>query len=82
MTVLAVLTVLVVLESTLPPLFVPQNTAQRGNRGGFDGFGGFSGHGGFSHDGYPPSTQPPFSEIHSQGVVLKTMMICCHEIEL
>ena len=30
---------------------VLQNTAQGGNRGGFDGFGG---HDGFSHDGYPP----------------------------
>ena len=29
--------------------------------GGSDGFGSFGGHDGFSHDGYPPSTQPPLS---------------------
>ena len=29
-------------------LLVLRNTAQRGNRSGFDG------HGGFLHDGYPP----------------------------
>ena len=34
-----------------------ENTAQWGNRGGFDGFGGFGGfggHGGLGRDGYPP----------------------------
>ena len=56
MTVLAVLTVSVVLESTLLSL-VLQNIGQRGNR---DGFGAC---GGFGRDGYPPLTQPPFSDI-------------------
>ena len=50
MTVLAVLTLLTVLENPCHP-FALQNTVPRG---GFDGFGGFGGHGGFSHDGYPP----------------------------
>ena len=54
MTVWAVLTVLAVLESTLPPLCFLQNTVPRGNRDGFDGLGGFGGHGGFGRDGYPP----------------------------
>ena len=55
MTVLAIVTVLAVLESILPSfLFVLQNAGQRGNR---DGFGGF---GGFGHDGYPLKLNPPF----------------------
>ena len=56
MTILAVLTVLVVLESTLPSLCLSykKNTVPRDDPDGFDGFGGFGGCGGFSHDGYPP----------------------------
>ena len=54
------MTVLVVLESTLPfgcPTKYSTTTVSRG------GFGIFGGHGGFSHDGYPPSNTTPFSVI-------------------
>ena len=55
MTVSAVLTVLAVLESTLPSFCLSYKIQHNeGNRGGFDGFGGFGGHGVVSHDGYPP----------------------------
>ena len=52
MTALAVLTILAVLEGTLPSfLLFLQNTAPRDDRDGFDGFGGFGGCGGFGRDG-------------------------------
>ena len=40
-------------------MLVLQNTAQWGNRGGFDRFDGFGGNGGFGHDGYPLKLNPP-----------------------
>ena len=52
MTVLAGLSGLAVLESTVPILLlVLQNTAPRGNH---DGFGDFGGCGGFGRDGCTP----------------------------
>ena len=48
MMVLAVLTVLAVLESTLPSFCLSYKIQCR------DGFGGFGGCGGFGRDGYPP----------------------------
>ena len=52
---MTVLTVLAVLENTLPSFcWSYKNTGQRGNRDGFDGSGGFGGCGGFGRDGYPP----------------------------
>ena len=56
MTVLAALTVLAVLERTLP-LLVLQNIVSRDDRGGFDGCGGCGGSG---RDGYPLKLSPPF----------------------
>ena len=58
MTVLAVLTVWAVLESTLPSfLFLLPNTVPRASPDGFDGFGGC---GGFGRDGYPLKLNPLF----------------------
>ena len=52
MTVLAVLTVLALLESTLPfSCLSYRKTVPRDDRDGFDGFGGC---GGCGRDGYPP----------------------------
>ena len=55
MTILAVLTGLVVLESTLPSFCLSCKIQyQETTRDGFDGFGGFGGRGGFGRGGYPP----------------------------
>ena len=55
MTVLADLTVLAVLENTLPFFCWSYKTQEKeATNDGFDGFGGFGGYGGFGHDGYPP----------------------------
>ena len=55
MTVFAVLTVLAVLESTLPCFCLSYKIQHHeATVAGFDGFGSVGSHGGFSHDGYPP----------------------------
>ena len=54
MTVLAALTVLAVLESTLTLTSVCSSYKIQHNEATVAGFGGFGGFGGFSHDGYPP----------------------------
>ena len=55
MTVLAVLMVLAVLESTLPSLYLfYEIQCQEAPVTVFDGFGGVGGCGGFGRDGYPP----------------------------
>ena len=58
----AFMTVLAVLQSTLPPT----NTVPRGSRYGFDGFGGFGGCGGFGRDGSPLFRDPDFIATRSE----------------
>ena len=51
----AFMTVLAVLENTLPSFCLSYKIQHNeATVAVFDGFGGFGGHGGFSHDGYPP----------------------------
>ena len=70
MTVLAVLTVLAILETQWRApchrFAGPTNTGQRGNR---DGCGGFGTYGGFGGDGYPLQLNPRFRHPENFGLL-------------